>query len=203
LLLAHSLVAPVPVGHVVLASSLLGVIDWFAVGIGLAVLAAEWEVGGSTLSLLRRLAHRPALCWLLAAILFAVGVPAQHGDQLVSRYGVWTHLAIALAAGALVLPAVVRGGRRGPIWLLTRPAVAWLGTISYGIYLWHQPIIETITNGWEHVPTHQAGLPQTAGLLVAALVGAVALGAASWYLVERPAQRRWRAPRRRIIALAD
>lgn len=63
---------------------------------------------------------------------------------------------------------------------LTTPplrAVAWLGTISYGAYLWNYPL--TL---WLRPHVHHAGL-----LALALTMG---MATVSWYAVERPLQRR-------------
>jgi peptidoglycan/LPS O-acetylase OafA/YrhL len=74
-------------------------------------------------------------------------------------------LAIALGVAA-IQHAITR-----PAWLEGR-VVVWLGTISYGLYLWHYVFVRT-----ESIPTWIA-LPLT--VVVAAL---------SWYLVEEPVRR--------------
>jgi peptidoglycan/LPS O-acetylase OafA/YrhL len=64
----------------------------------------------------------------------------------------------------------------------------WLGTISYGIYLWHLPALQLIERA---VLPHPAGASVTSlGLVWLVVIAAASLlGAASFYLVERPAQR--------------
>jgi len=60
-------------------------------------------------------------------------------------YGLLTHCAIGIAAALLVLPAIDPApavARSAPIRLLTHPRMAWLGTISYGIYLWHIQLLK-------------------------------------------------------------
>lgn len=69
-----------------------------------------------------------------------------------------------------------------------RPLV-WLGTVSYGAYLWNYPLTLWLR---PHVPH--------AGLLAAALT--VPVAAASWYLVERPLGPRPRVAERRQVAVA-
>ncbi|HEV3054171.1 MAG TPA: hypothetical protein VGX45_05910, partial [Solirubrobacteraceae bacterium] len=77
--------------------------------------------------------------------------------------------------------------------------MARLGTISYGIYLWHDAVLAAIL-GRTTVPSGAASPLTTLGAFAATVAGAIVLGAASWYLVERPAQRRWRPRRRAAVA---
>lgn len=198
-LLARSLLAPVPDARVVAATSLPGLMDWFAVGMGLAVLKAALERGSWVNPVFATLARNPGRCWLAAVTLYMVAVPAQGGELFLSIYGVIAHLAFGLAAGLVVLPAVLPapvGTRSRTLSLLRSRTLAWLGTISYGIYLWHVPFLLKFDE-WIGTPR---GVLAFAGLFFATLAGAIALGAASWYLVERPAQR-WRSRRRRQAAV--
>jgi peptidoglycan/LPS O-acetylase OafA/YrhL len=190
--LTGSLTASITNHGYLLATSLPGLLDWFAIGLGLAVVAAEWEVDGARFRALRTMVVRPGGCWLLAACFYAISVAASPSDVFLPEYGLISHLAIGIAAGLLVLPAIdptpiVR--RSGPIRLIAHPLMAWLGTISYGIYLWHVQLLRAICGPLSLVPTHPPSLAAAIGLALVVVAGAIALGAASWYLVERPAQR--------------
>jgi peptidoglycan/LPS O-acetylase OafA/YrhL len=181
------------------ATALPALMDWFAIGMAFAVLAADWEAGGSMVGWLARLARAPWACWLLALACFAAGIPFQGGDLFLTLYGPATHVAIGLAAGLFVLPAIAPGRSSSafPIRLLTRPALAWLGTISYGIYLWHVPVL-ILLRGPFTPQRHPIGAFALTVLLAEVVAGAVVLGAASWYLLERPILRsRPPAPRNR------
>ena len=70
-----------------------------------------------------------------------------------------------------------------PRRVLGSPLLAWVGLVSYGLFLWHQPLMPTVINhgGDDLIP----GMPFVS-LLVAMLAVSVAVAAASYYLVERP-----------------
>jgi len=94
---------------------------------------------------------------------------------------------------AAIVIADVRQFRSGPLGrvLALRP-LRWIGMISYGIYLWHWPVIvylnpaRTGLTGWV--------------LDVVRIVVMVAAAAASFYLVERPIRRmRFTTPVRRAL----
>jgi peptidoglycan/LPS O-acetylase OafA/YrhL len=87
----------------------------------------------------------------------------------------------AAAAFAAVIASLVLGTGAGLRWLAWRP-LAWIGTITYGLYLWHIPVIVFARgNGL---------LPGGALSALVALPLALALGAASWYLLEQPLMNR-------------
>jgi len=83
----------------------------------------------------------------------------------------------ALSAAAIILGAVCVAG--GPIAriLSVRPLV-WMGTVSYGAYLWHYPVFIELDSS----RTGTSG----GTLLAIRMVATFALAAASYYLVERP-----------------
>lgn len=85
---------------------------------------------------------------------------------------------IAAAGFAAILGAVVASPARVPV-ITARPMVA-LGTISYGLYLWHAPLILWLRSVDALPLTMLAALPVVlaAGVLVAT---------ASWFALERPA----------------
>jgi peptidoglycan/LPS O-acetylase OafA/YrhL len=134
---------------------------------------------------LARVARRPGAAWLAAAAIYASATVALEHTPAVVAYAVWQnlaeHLLFAAFAVAVVLPAVVDAPGL-PRRVLTRPALVWLGTISYGIFLWHFQIAERLAHVW--LPG--IGL---AALTAATLVLSVAAGAVSYYAVERPALR--------------
>jgi peptidoglycan/LPS O-acetylase OafA/YrhL len=134
----------------------------------------------------------------LAAAVYTVGVLFQDGEVFLTDYGLAAHVALGVAAALFVLPAVApdtgqRDRRSRPLALLRSRPLIWLGTISYGMYLWHVPFRDLVYK-WVGAPR---GVLPFAAMFVLTLAGGVALGAASWYLVERPAQAWMRARRPR------
>jgi peptidoglycan/LPS O-acetylase OafA/YrhL len=83
----------------------------------------------------------------------------------------------ALSAAAIILGAVCVP--QGPISLgLSLRPLVWLGTISYGAYLWHYPVYVYLDAG----RTGLSGL----SLLAVRFAATIAIATASFYLVERP-----------------
>ena len=102
-------------------------------------------------------------------------------------------LVSALSAAALITGAVCVSG--GPIAtvLSVRPMV-WMGTVSYGAYLWHYPVFIEL----DAARTGLGGV----GLLAVRVAATFALAAASYYLVERPVMEGvfWRSLRAAVPA---
>lgn len=72
------------------------------------------------------------------------------------------------------LAAIAVAGCLRPVPLLENPALVWFGTISYGLYLWHFPVLHS---GWLHPAV--------------ALTVSILLAWASFRYVERPMRARW------------
>jgi len=82
---------------------------------------------------------------------------------------------LAASASAIMVAAVASAPERERSWLSWRPLVA-VGLISYGLYLWHFPLI------WA---ARSASIPPVAGALTAIVVAA-----ASYRWVEMPFRRK-------------
>ena len=90
---------------------------------------------------------------------------------------------------ALVTAALVWSVEISPRSILSRALswrpVAWIGEISYGLYLWHWPIVIALT-----APTGPfAQLPDPWGLTIERLLLTFAIATTSFYLVEQPVRK--------------
>jgi peptidoglycan/LPS O-acetylase OafA/YrhL len=141
-------------------------LDQFAVGMALAVASVAWKPRA-----------RMAAAWLLAALAFVLAsrLPVEHTPlSYLARHQLYTIVALGLMWPA-VFGVRTRGGR----------ALAFLGTISYGVYLYHVPVFLTLGKSYG-LP---ADVPELLTWLAAGGAITVALGWLSWRLVERPAIR--------------
>ena len=89
-------------------------------------------------------------------------------------------LLLALATAVLIAAVVTPGTTVG--WLLGRQPLRWLGERSYGIYLWHMPVVAFTPQSL----VRPFSVPLAAFHLALTLV----LAALSWSLVEDPIRRR-------------
>lgn len=161
---------------------LLTFFDWFALGMGLAVISVALRARERQPRAVALVASRPGLCWATALALYALLTGLVSGAPQHFIYGhaqsVEDHVLRGLIALFIVLPAVFGDGaggvtRRVLDWAWLR----WLGQISYGIFLWHLPLV---------IWLYAHGVRSPPVLLLLTLGATIACAAASYYLVERP-----------------
>jgi peptidoglycan/LPS O-acetylase OafA/YrhL len=161
-------------------------LPYFACGM-LVALGVEWRraSGAGLLS-----SRRSAQLAVAAAVLLVANGFWHATDRSPGGFAIEVFADMGAAiAFAGIIAAIVLGTGAGLRWLAWRP-IAWVGEITYGLYLWHIPLI---------VWARGHGLLPGGPLSVAVVLPvAIAFGAASWYLLERPLMRRAeRVPRTR------
>ena len=175
-------------------------LDLFAMGMGLAVARAWSEHQPQRVRALDTIVRIDWLWWVLAFVAFHIvsmniGLSASlefvSGGQAYLRQFLY-----GLTALFLLLPIVfVRTSKTTTRRVVEFAPLAYLGVISYGIYLWHQAFIKKIHQwgGWTPKPGENPLAGFRGNFLVHAL-GALALSAViatvSWFLIERPLLRK-------------
>lgn len=184
-------------------------IDIFAVGMILALLAQRSLTKGWPRPLAAA-GRRPGVSWGLGVAVFLVLCAAETAwvhtsggfwplnvgyKELQNRLmGLWAEGNLVIAA-LFLTPAVVGSRRATRIGrFLTSRVMAWIGLVSYGLYLWHIFVLEEVAKLFTgDVPPIWAVLPVAAVCYLLAL----AVAAISWYVLERRALR----PARRLPLL--
>jgi peptidoglycan/LPS O-acetylase OafA/YrhL len=172
-----------------LSHTLLGTFDWFAIGMAFAVISSVGHHRGSALRPVAFIERHPVLPWLGAFAALNLAALYSHLSHRFDPYsGGPLHYLWALIAIGVFLPAIFVGPRRGITQrFLGLAPMAWLGLISYGVYLYHFSVLAKVEGAIRHVlginPDHGIGLIL---VLLIGGVGATFLGAASYYIVELP-----------------
>ena len=160
------------------AASALLVRDWESLNRGWSLIRSRWG---------RRIAR---LLPVIGLVVLAAAAHYATGSAREFRSGLLT--AVAVAAVLVIAPVAL--DQRGPVAaVLAWGPLAWLGTISYGIYLWHWPIF-LVLNGER---TGWSGL----SLFAVRCAATLAVSTVSWWVIEQPV-RKWRPERVPLLPLA-
>jgi peptidoglycan/LPS O-acetylase OafA/YrhL len=165
--------------------------DWFALGLVLAVLRSTTEVSTMSVSVRRWVDRYADAAVVGAAIAYIavcnIGLPVDGTSGTVAQ-DMAREVLFGVVAVLLVAPAALGRTHRGVAMrvLDSRVAVA-LGTVSYGVFLWHdQWLAQLQTWGAFDWFPHLRLL----SVLVMTLALTLVTAGASWILVERPLLRR-------------
>jgi peptidoglycan/LPS O-acetylase OafA/YrhL len=161
--------------------------DWFALGILLAVLCSAAQVWSPAASLRRFVDRYGDAAFVLAALTYIlvcnIGLPLNLTSGTV-RQDVARQVLFGLVAMFLVAPAALGLTHRG-VWMRvldSRVAVA-IGTVSYGIFLWHFVWLGQLED-WGALDWIRSA--RTVSVLVITLALTLATATASWIFVEQP-----------------
>jgi peptidoglycan/LPS O-acetylase OafA/YrhL len=139
-------------------------------------------VGATLAALIRSGAIRPVvdrLVWLVPVpIAAAMLVPMEWGDKVLLSLGCSL---VELAAAVVILAVLFRPG--GLVRGLGHPLLAGLGKLSYGVYLWHYPVIRWLRPEMDWP-----------GVLAVGFLVSLALAWLSYVTVERLARQRRERP---------
>jgi peptidoglycan/LPS O-acetylase OafA/YrhL len=144
--------------------------DALMVGCALAVLLQQWHKKGTNIHHFRRLISFGAM--LACACLIMIVYKGNWRDTYMYHFGFF-----AIEIFVAVLLVEILTNPKGLLsMLLSRKWIVWIGSISYGLYLWHYPIFRVLRNyGADTLTVVIAGFPTT--FIVAVI---------SYYALERP-----------------
>ena len=130
------------------------------------------------------------ICWSLAAIVFALAMTPVAGNHASASLTPFEAMArnvlYAVIATAVLVPGVFGPQDSGVVHRLMCATVpAYLGTISYGIFLWHLILAKPAIALTGHRIFAGGSVP----VLTVTLLLAVAAAALSYHLVEQPVMR--------------
>ena len=171
-------------------------LDWFALGMGLAVLSVWLETRDDDLpSWLRPIERWPSLCWLAALAAFvALGLFFDPDAQGFGAGGEWgAHVLYGVVGVSMTVPLVVGDQTQGVVRrVLANRVLLFLGLVSYGIFLWHLAVLQQLDRWGLHDVEF---LHPYILWPVVTLALTTVIATASYYLIERPAM----GLRRRIL----
>ncbi|WP_433794547.1 acyltransferase family protein [Actinoplanes sp. CA-252034] len=172
---------------------------WFGAGMLLAAVQVGLRDGRmARWGFLDGMAAAPLACWAAALAVFAIAttpVGGPHGLTEPSAGELAVKLVLYMLLAVLIVVPLAFGPETRTKLALSGGTVKWLGAVSYGLFLWHPFVIESIY--WvTGRPEFTGSFGVTFALTVA---GGLVLAALCYYLIESPCQRlshRWpRTPR--------
>jgi peptidoglycan/LPS O-acetylase OafA/YrhL len=160
---------------------------WFGVGMALATIhvALRTNTAPRSWRVFDDLGSAPLACWGGAvALIFFISTPIGGPLDLapISMQSLTTkQIVYALIAALLLIPAAFGPPNRFKAALSARP-LRWLGTVSYGVFLWHQWVLLELYR-IENRPALTGDMVST---YLATLAITLVVASISWYCLERP-----------------
>jgi peptidoglycan/LPS O-acetylase OafA/YrhL len=177
--------------HGLPSSTFASTAAWFAGGMLLALASVGLEHGRA--GWLAAIARYSWAGWVVALIGYVVicrglGLPGGFVffEHLTTAQDLAVYVLSGVVAFGLALPAALPAGSGPVARVLGVRAVAWLGLVSYGIFLYHYPIANALSGG---MGSGGDSTTKFLWLAPATITIAIAGGALSYYLVERPVLR--------------
>lgn len=168
-----------------------GFLDYFALGMLLASLVAHGvrerltahpQVNAQRFRLGLSAYVVAVLVWLVYSAKYGtIGLDSLTGIDAEMRHQLTFVIAVLLVAPPVLFPP--RGPRLARV--LESPAVRWAAVLTFGFYLWHSAMLDTMLRILNARPFHA----NFAIVAPSALVLASALAALTWFLVEAPSER--------------
>lgn len=165
--------------------------DWFALGMLLAVAVVWTDLGHRLPAWFQRLANTGWACWILALAAYVMlmmlrdpsgggvgGAGRETTTDMMLRFAF-----NGAAAFFFLLPGIL--GRREPSLIrrsLSTLVPAYLGTVSYGIYLWHKLWLDYLKQGRSSDATRWSFWTMLAAVFTLSVIAA----SLSYFLIERP-----------------
>lgn len=165
-----------------------GHMDWFCIGMGLAVVETALRSGAPAVAWLTR---RPTVVLLFAALLYAVAMtpitgPIRFEDTVSPGQAIAREFLYGLVA-LFCMVAMLSATANGTLWGrgLDSSVMRWAGRISYAFFLWHTLLLTGVRN-WLGLELFGGGFWQSLALTT---VITLIVSQLSWVLVERTSLR--------------
>jgi peptidoglycan/LPS O-acetylase OafA/YrhL len=157
-----------------------------------ALLVGDWSALNRGWSLIRSRSGRWIARVLPVIGLALLGAAVHYATGSAREFRSGLFIVVAVAAVLVIAPVAL--DQRGPVAaVLGWGPLVWLGSISYGIYLWHWPIFLVLNGqrtGWH-------GL----SLFAVRCAATLAVSVVSWWAIEQPV-RKWRPMQVPLLPLA-
>lgn len=164
------------------AARIPGQLFWFVPGLALAVVSVVLREGGGRWRPAEIVVRMPWIPWTLAGLAFAAVVATNPVERPSVSEMLMVNVLLAATVTLLLIPAISGTGTGAIRRMLSWRLLAWLGLVSYGIFLWH--VTAMLWLG-EHGVSRWVPGQDFAVLTAMTLLVATVLAAASYYGVER------------------